>query len=252
MQPNELTAVLNHTNVFAVYPAHVEVDLPYYVNSRASRNGRRGGQLHCPSGMVRATVIENGAHWVEKRPVVVCGDRDYEIPRRNGVLVEFDPDDLPKGAFRIVANKVYTGTRKGPGASYPHTEVVTREGKKFIRMIIARKAIISAWDEYAMEIARREKEEAEQQAKYNRLRDAQCVLMGVDDPKFMSGDDNKIYRQKFGYLSAEYQEIRYDDEGERLPEKDRKEIGHIEITIEQAELLISLLSRNQRKMLKQS
>src|SRR4051794_6667751 len=64
MNPSELKAVLAKTNEVAVYPANIEAQLPYTVTQK-----NRRGLLICPTGLKRAIVIQDGAKWIEKRPV---------------------------------------------------------------------------------------------------------------------------------------------------------------------------------------
>lgn len=254
MQANELKALLQKTKEVAVYPAHIETDLPYYMTTRG-----KWGRV-CPGGLVKATVIEDGYEWVEKRPLSPCGDRDYEIQRRNGVLVEFsleddsllvpDPHSFPHqqraDQISIVGKKVYRKTNgKRVGVPFKHTEALTREGKKYVRMIVSRKAIFAAWDEYYMIEAQRQKNEAEQIERMNKLHRPQAELMGVSLEEL-----HEMHRRHFGiYLQADYV-----DTYKRDPKSDEDihtgKVGRLMITLDQAEKILNMLTPTQKAKLK--
>lgn len=241
MQPNELTALLTTTDEVAIWPVNVETPISNQRNKR--------GHIYCPSGLVKAKVIENGFRWIERRPIAVCGDTDYSINRRNGVLVEIDPEDLAKlMEFKIKSARLYRG-KNTAGDPYPHCDVIKRDDTQIIRLVTSRQAVFSSWGEYALEMAKRQKEEDKKQAKYDRLRIAQAALMGhAGDLKFW---DDKGFRDKNGYLAAEFETIRYDRNGQYIKDESKhKQVGHIQITIEQAEKILSILTPKQKLKLK--
>lgn len=246
MQPNELKALLTKTNEVAIQPVHVEVQVE---NSRVGRGSRRFGQIYCPSGLIKAKVLEDGVKWTEHRSISVCGDQDYEIQRKNGVLVEIDPDDMPQGILKIRGRRVFKSSSK---TAYPHCTADRKgpDGKYVIHLITSRKAIFSSWGEYALEMAKREKEEQERQEKYARLRRPQAALMGFEgDLKFYNNPEN---RNRFGYLSIDYERQDYDYVKKEYIENEKRgpSIGHIEITVDQAEKIWNMLTPKQRKALK--
>jgi hypothetical protein len=233
MQPNELRAVLTKTDEVAIRPVHVEVEV--YNPRQSSRRGYKG-PIYCPDGLVKARVIQDGYPWIEKRTISVCGDQEYEVNRKSGVLVELDPTDLPQ--------------LKGSVSTYPHTEVITRKGRKYIRLITSRKAIFSSWSEYELEMEKRKKESEHHETRDNRLRLTQARLMGFGDDT--EAVDTKQNRIRFGRLDRGYEQLRYDQETDKLlPEEQWGEMGHIQITIDQAELIWATLSPRQRKLLTQ-
>lgn len=245
MQPNELTALLTKTDEVALWPIHVEAQIPYI-----SRNKR--GALFCPSGLVRARVIENGRKWIERRPIAQCGDQDYEIHRRNGVLVEIKESDFANhDNFSIVGTRLFLkrSGKRNP-KPYPHTSVarLRTEKDRVIRMVVSRKAIIAAWGEYELIEAERTKISKEHEDKHNRLRSAQASLMGFDGN--LNFWDSYAFKADHGYLGANYETINYDAEGKYIENsKDRREVGHIEITIEQAEKILNMLTPKQKAKL---
>jgi hypothetical protein len=157
--------------------------------------------------------------------------------------VEIDPDDLPEDGIVVQRGKVYAALGAGRRA-YPHSKVVSRDGKQYIHLITSRKAIFSSWGEYALDRAKREKEAEIQKAKYDRLRNAQATLMGFDGaPDFW---DWQSSRARFGYLNAGYQKIRKADHGQKGEDI---EVGQIELTIDQAERIIEILTPEQKSAL---
>lgn len=235
MQPNELKALLERTKLVAASPTQIQGVLPYPVGER------RRGVLFCPTGLVKARVIENGYKWNERRPISQCGDQDYSIPRRNGVLVEIAVSDIKN---HLKPKKVTVNGKRLmiDGKGYPHTEVIELMGEKYAHMIISRKAILAAWNEYAMLEAEREKKQAESDAKYNRLYEAQAALMGVSVKELRSDEFHKKHR----YLNAKWDTAyEYKADGEYKKDKEGKRIGHevgsVTITIERAEEILKLL-----------
>jgi hypothetical protein len=251
MQPNELKAVLTRTKEVAIQPVHVEVP----VQNQQTRGWRgRLGEIYCPTGLVKATVIEDGYPWVEKRNISVCGDTTYAVNRRNGVLVEIDLKDIKDYGFKIErVNKVTQA-----GEPYPHSKVISRAGKKYIRLVTSRKAIFTSWGEYELEMAKREKERQAKRESRDALRNPQAILMGVTREELY-----KLYVNDYSkpggsgvYLGADYQEpYIYDDDGNHLQEenghyKKGEPVGRIDITVEQANKIISILTPAQKRKLK--
>jgi hypothetical protein len=252
MQPIELKAVLAKTNEVAIKPVHVEINVANIRN--------RYGNLHCPIGLVRAKVIQDGYPWTERRTIAQCGDQDYEIKRKNGVLVEIDPDDLPDTALDIEWVK-----HRAPGSDphkkvnsnrfkYKHATVVKRgDGKQVIHLITSRKAIFSSWGEYELEQAKRDKERAEQDALNDALLNPQAALMGMTREEFgktFYGQGNRSV-----YLGSDYFEvIKRDSNGHMVYEDNRpvfaSRVGKIEITVDQANKILSMLTDEQKEMLK--
>lgn len=250
MQPNELRAVLERTNEVAISPSHVEVAIS---NLRTGRHNRRPGRIFCPTGLVKAKVLQDGVQWTERRTIAVCGDQDYEVKRRNGVLVEIDPDDLPKDkGMKIRGKKVYTASSK---TAYPHTLVIKRDGKNFIHMITSRKAIFSTWGEYALEVAKREKENDEQERLHDMLREPQAALFGLTREEF----DKRFTasrKDRLTYLQAEWRDrYKYNSNGDYVRDKKTNQpiklpdIGVIQITIDQANKILNLLTEDQKRKL---
>lgn len=248
MTPAELKAIMKVTTEVAVYPMHIEGKLPHSLLTTRRR-------FSCPLGCKRAHIIKDGQGWIQKFTLGGCGDTEYETERRNGLLVEFDLEDLGDlndawATMTIKGNKAYLN---GSKIRFPHTtQVITRDGKKYIRMIVSRKAVAGSWSEYALIQAQREKESAEHQAKEDRLRLAQAALMGHEgNPEFY--DIPKV-RNTCGYLNTGYEKIHYwygGREGvKRLGENEHFEVGKIQITIDQAEKIWNMLTPKQRKALK--
>lgn len=258
MQPNELTALLTKTDEVAFEFSHVEVEI--------SNQRNRRGQIFCPTGLIKGKVIMNGYHWTEHRTIAVCGDQSYEINRKNGVLVEVDRDDFPnwdETNIHISGRKVYfrNGAKTVKQMTpYPHATAIHRDGKTFIRIITSRKAIFSSWGEYALEIAKREKAQKDEQAKRNALRHPQAAIMGVTPEEF-----GNLYthssNERNVYLNANWEIIEYvkDANGNDIYENDnyghirrvpKKEVGKIEITVDQANKILAMLTPAQKKKLK--
>lgn len=257
MQANELKAVLEVTKEIAVYPAHIEVRLPHHFTTRSPKWGRRN---YCPTGCKRATVIENGHNWIEKRPVTACGDRDFEIQRRNGVLVEFDRDDFPdwnekkihiSGNRVLITNGFKTIQHMTP---YPHTTAEHRDGKTYIRMVVSRSAIVATWGEYSLIEAKREQEQQNSERKQAELRDPQAQLFGMTREEF-----TRQYVDRSGersiYLGAEWTEkYKFDSNGNYVTDESGSpvvlaEVGRIQITLDQANKILNLLTPKQKKAL---
>jgi len=204
MQSNELSAVLAKTDEVALYPAPVCNELPRTMNQRV-----RGGALYCPSGMKRARVVKNGVQWIERRVVSACGDQEYEVKRKNGVLVELDIKDVPhKKGVRV--------------RDLPHTKTLFA-GR--VQMVVSRRAIVSAWGEYELLEAQREKEREEERQRVERLRAALRGLAAED--RF---DSSGYYR-------------RWDRDGKKHLE------GKVSLTLEQAERIAAVLTPRQREKL---
>lgn len=252
MQQNELKALLSKTDEVAFQPVHVEVEISN------PRNKRR--QIYCPSGLIRGKVLEDGVKWVEKRVIAVCGDQDYAINRKNGVLVEIDPDDLPEDEGAIVGKNYHTkfNGKRNP-KPYPHTVVVTRDGKKYIHIVTNRKAIYSSWGEYALEMAKRAKENEEREAREAMLRIPQAHLMGFTDEEFEKKYVNNNGKRSV-YLGRDWIEVSYkkDANGKEIYEKDaygynrpipEEEVGRIQITLDRAHEILNILTAAQKKKL---
>jgi hypothetical protein len=257
MAPNELKALLAKTKEVALRPKHVEVNIPNHRNKR--------GAIVCPIDLVRATVIEDGYPWVERREISACGDQTYDLNRKNGVLVEIAKDDFLKYNVNIhisgAGGRVFHKNGKkriSEMTPYPHTHAVHRDRETFIRMIVSRKAIFSSWGEYALDQAKRQKEEDDEQAKYDELKNPQAEIMGLTREELNSYSSRKDGRV---YLGAEWIAVEYltDEGGNAVYKKDAygwarkiptKEIGKIEITLEQAIRILGLLTPKQKRALK--
>lgn len=255
MQPNELKALMTKTDEVAFHAYHVEVEV-------SNRRNKRG-QIHCPTGLVRGKVLQNGVKWTEHRLIAVCGDQEYNIERKNGVLVEIDPDDLPENWGVIVGKNVFNKHNgKRSEKPYPHTAVIIREGKKYIHMITSRKAIFSSWGEYSLEMAKREKANQDEIDKDNALKIPQATIMGFTPEAF---DDMHVHNhhkdaQKFVYLGREWitTKVKKDSKGETIWKLDNygysrtvpeEEVGRIEITLDRANEILSILTPAQKKKL---
>lgn len=253
MQNNELKAVLAKTNEVAVYPVNVEDDLP-------NSTHRLHGQVVCPTGLVRARVLKNGVKWIERRQIAACTTEDYEIERRNGVLVEFDRTDLIKThrrnlKFILKNNKIYLDSRP-----YPHTEVKEDDnGGYVIQMVISRKAIITDWDNYALIEAARQKEHEEYERKRLALLEPQATIMGLSPEEFEEkfvDNDTREYPEL--YLHAQWKEIpKRDKEGDVVYTDNTyrhrvidHEVGIITITLNQAEKILNMLTDEQKAALR--
>lgn len=266
MNPNELKAVLSKTNEVAIVPRHIEADLPWMATHR-----NRQGQIVCPTGLTRAKVIVDGQKWVEKRPVSACGDTDYEINRRNGVLVEYEIDihdedgnlvvvsGDPHPDFEGMSYMHWVKDPKKPNKQFPrdckgkipHTAIsIKPSGKATVRKIISRKAILAAWPEYAMQEAKRAKEAQEAQEKRDRVNEALNRIMGRDVSTTQLnkwGDDIDGQICQAGYDTF----YEYDEDGDYKRKKkpgqsgkgDRisEERGYIRIPVERAEEIIEKL-----------
>lgn len=200
MTPAELRAILNVSDEVAIYPSPVSYDMPGWLGQRNQRK-----QIICPRHLVRARVIADGHHWQETRTISACGDKDYKVDRRNGVLVEFD---LPDGPIQPGGNELWAGTKLTPAKlrRLPHTKVVkvTTAGaeKKVVQMVIGRKAVFAAWGEYELEEAKKEKAEEQKRLAYERLH-AACDALGVkhDDGQYRTRwDDEKKKNVRYGIV----------------------------------------------------
>lgn len=240
MQANEFKAVLARTRDFAIRPVPI-------CNTEATRQAsparNRSGMYLCPSGLTRATVIETGVPWVEKRPMTVCGDRDYEIQRKNGILVEFELTEemRRKQLYTVRGKRLIVKATKEP---FPLTEVVIRNAKRFLRMTVSCAVVFGAWDEYALEIARREKESAEHAARQNVLYDAQAALMGVARGKLAERDLSVGYRTKYARKADGSAKRDKDGNIVELPEQ-----GWLTITLDTAEKILAILTPEQKAAL---
>lgn len=233
MQANELKAVLGRTDEFAIAPYHVEAELPWNYKQR-----NRQGRTLCPRGLTRAKIIENGVQWVEKRPVAACGDRDYEITRRNGVLIEFKFDSKLHAGTSITKGELrYKKTKNSKIIRVPHTEVVERDGESFVRMIISRKAVLAAWDEYTLIEAQRDQEDKQYSEIRERGENALRGLLGEDYDALRRYSSTR-YRPDGYVLDADGQTVR-----DKKNEKTKRRMEHnITIPIEVAEKIIEKLA----------
>lgn len=252
MQANELRALLTKTSEVAIRPMHVEVQVE-------NRRDKRTKAIYCPTGLIKAKVLVNGQPWTERRIIAACGDQEYIIERKNGVLVEIDLDDLDKETLKIKRGKVYMADGKNP---YPHTAVVKRDGKEFIHMVTSRSAIFASWGEYALEIAKRQKQTDEAQAREDALRNPQAAIMGMTREEFDKRHVNSS-EDRFIYLTTTWNEIpKRDAKGKTIYEtvvldggwkRERAvvdhEIGKFEITLEQAKKILNLLTDEQKASL---
>lgn len=166
MTPAELKAILKTTDTFAVARVPITVSKPM---------GRKSvGLRQCPTGLRAARVIKTNAVWHETF-TLACGDQTHTMERRNGVLIEFE---LPRRMNR----KLPSG-RKMSGLTYykelPDTEIVRRDGKRYVQMVVARNNVYAPWGEYAMIEAEREKE-AEEHAHMRQRVDNAVQALGAD------------------------------------------------------------------------
>lgn len=240
-----MKAVLAKTSEVAVAPRCIEANLPHWATARNNYGAS------CPNGLIKAKVIQNGYPWIEKRPVTLCGDQDYEIKRRNGVLVEFEAKDLI-GRFTIVKGKVYSGTKMRSKTPYPHTTVVVRDDLRFVQMVVSRKVIAATWAEYDMIQAQREKEIKAHEEKRNRLLHPQAALMGMTPEEFDSVHGGN--RSTCLYLSAEWERERDKNGNYKRDSRGRtiesNTVAKMEITLAQANKILSLLTDEQKEALK--
>ena len=143
MTPAQIKALLAEgVKEFAGYRRSIEDRLPYGLKSSYANIAS------CPVDLQKMTVIQDGAKWDELYTFGCGGDKEHKTPRRNGVLVEFE---LPEKTDRADWEKYAKEHRLA--------ELVTRDGQKYVRLIVSRKAIIVPWGEYAMVQAEREKQE---------------------------------------------------------------------------------------------
>jgi hypothetical protein len=165
MNPAQLKGMLKEgITEFAVTTTPITSDLPYWVKPSFANI------KSCPTGLTKATVIEDGHKWIEEYTFGCGGDQVHETPRRNGVLIRVD---LPDGETR---DKALKNAKK-----MPHTNIVARpeqNGRRVIEMIVSRKAIIVPWGEYALVEAEREKVREGERERYSRLH-AAAEALGV-------------------------------------------------------------------------
>jgi len=146
MTPAQLKALLAEgIKDFAGYRISIEYELPYGLKSSYANVSS------CPTGLKKITVIEDGVKWDEIYTFGCgcSGDKEHKTPRRNGVLIEFELELLKEYETLEATEKAWKGVRLA--------EVVERGKKKFVRLIVSRKAIIVPWGEYSMVDAEREK-----------------------------------------------------------------------------------------------
>jgi hypothetical protein len=167
MTPAQLKALLAEgVKEFAGYRVQIDGSLPYGLKTYTSVSA-------CPSGLAKFTVIEDGAKWDEVYTFGCGGDKVHKTPKRNGVLIEFE-------LLGEDGNSVTT-TEKA-WKSYRLAEIVERDGKKYVRLIVSRKAVVVPWGEYALVEAEREKMELAHEARRAEIR-------GVADALFIPEPD---------------------------------------------------------------
>jgi hypothetical protein len=154
MNDAALKAIMKKTDEFAVHVLPISRELPWAVKQA----NREQDLKACPRGLKQARVVGNGVEWNEITEFA-CGDTQYEIPRKNGVLIEFTTDK-PK--------------------NYKGLEHTTVKGKT-VQMIVSRGAILAPWGEYAMIEAQREQEREREDAREQRIKDAVKAIGGIDD-----------------------------------------------------------------------
>jgi len=138
MNKMQIKAVLAKSDRFAITPSLVNQPIP-----RNLVQASKKGVTWCPTGLTEARLIEQNVVWEETFTFGCGGDQDYKMERKNGVLVEVaKPEGWTERGIR----------------DNPLTKLVTRDGQKFIHMIVDSKALIAPWAEYTMVLAARTKD----------------------------------------------------------------------------------------------
>ena len=239
MQANELKALLTRTHDVAFEFAHVEVEIRQHRSERG---------IYCPSNLIRGTVVKNGQPWVERRVISACGDQEYLIDRKSGVLMEIDPENIPSQRYKIVSNRFYAIKQDGKRFDnpYPHSEVVNRNGKKYIHLVTSRKAIYASWGEYELAMAHRDKQEEESNARRDRIYTTLATIMGIKREELNTSE----FKNKWGILGGTTNRVDYDYvKGDWMPEAERHIVDIIQIPVDQAEKILNMLTDEQKSQL---